>query len=169
VCGLCPCGCTIKSNQRGVVETVCNGISKPTDQVLSMLDQQPCETQKDSTRDIRMTFFVVAEQQNGAPKCRRICQWHTGSLLAFDVDSPEGSLLATLKDHAGFTSREADATIIFPLDQVFTTVVADELYAIARSSIGIFVFALEGKPFDDRVKADIWLVPVQRWLACVYT
>jgi hypothetical protein len=65
VCGLCPCGCTIKSNQRGVVETVCNGISKPTDQVLSMLDQQPCETQKDSTRDIRMTFLSLLSNKMG--------------------------------------------------------------------------------------------------------
>ena len=46
--------------------------------------------------------------------------------------------------------------------------VADELYAVARSSIGIFVFALEGKPFDNGVKADIWLVPVKLWSACVY-
>jgi hypothetical protein len=64
--------------------------------------------------------------------------------LAFDVDSSERSLLAAFEDHAGFAGREANATIIFALDQVFTTVVANELYAIARSSIGIFVFALEG-------------------------
>jgi len=102
----------------------------------------------------------VSQQQEGTPQCKCICQWHTGSLLAFDVDSPERSLLATFENHAGFTGREADATVIFALDQVFTTVVADELYAIARSSIGIFVFALEGKPLDNGVKADIWLVPV---------
>ena len=84
-----------------------------------------------------------------------------GSLLAFDVDSSEGGLLGRLEDHASFTSGEADAAVTLALDQVFTTMVADELYAVARSSIGILVFALEGKPFNDRVKADVWLVPVE--------
>jgi len=81
--------------------------------------------------------------------------------LAFDVDSSECSLLGSLEDQASFASREAYATIVLALDQVFTTVVADELYAVARSSIGIFVFALEGKPFDNGVKADIGLIPVE--------
>jgi hypothetical protein len=39
--------------------------------------------------------------------------------------------------------------------------VAQELYAIARSSVGIFVFALEGKPFHNGIKADVWLIPMK--------
>ena len=81
--------------------------------------------------------------------------------MAFDVDSPECSFLGSLEDHARFASREADSAVILALDQVFTTMVADELYAIARSSIGILVFALEGKPFHNGVKADIGLIPVK--------
>lgn len=88
--------------------------------------------------------------------------------MAFDVDRPECSLLGGLEDHAGFASRETDTAVILALDQVLTTMVADELYAVARSSIGILVFALEGKPFHDGIKADIWLVPVEVRLACVY-
>jgi len=79
--------------------------------------------------------------------------------LAFDVDSSECSFLGSLEDHAGFASREADAAVILALDQVFTTMVADELYAVARPSIGILVFALECKPFHNGIKADVWLIP----------
>jgi hypothetical protein len=46
--------------------------------------------------------------------------------------------------------------------------VAEELYAVARSSIGVLVLALEGKPFHNGVKTDIWLIPVKLRLACVY-
>jgi hypothetical protein len=81
--------------------------------------------------------------------------------LAFDVDCLECGLLGSLEDQTGFASREADATVILALDQVFTTMVANELYAVARSSIGILVFALEGKPFHNGIKANIWLVPVK--------
>ena len=88
--------------------------------------------------------------------------------MAFDVDSSECGLLGSLEDHAGFASREADAAVILALDQVLTTMVADELYAVARSSIGILVFALEGKPFHNGIKADIWLIPVNVRLAFVY-
>jgi hypothetical protein len=84
-----------------------------------------------------------------------------GSLLAFDVDRSECGLFGSLESNTGFASREADAAVILALDQVFTTVVADELYAVARSSIGILVFALEGKPFHNGIKADIWLIPVR--------
>lgn len=91
-----------------------------------------------------------------------------GSLLAFDVDSPECSLLGSLKDHAGFASRETNTAVILALDEVLSTMVADELYAIASSSIGILVFALEGKPFHNMIKANVWLIPVESWLACVY-
>ena len=87
--------------------------------------------------------------------------------MAFDVDRPECSLLGSLKDHAGFASRKADTAVILALDQVLTTMVADELYAVARSSIGILVFALEGKPFHNGIKADIWLIPVNVRLAFV--
>lgn len=113
-------------------------------------------------------LLVVASRQAETPKCRCIYLWLTGSLLAFDVDSSERSLLGSLEDHAGFASRETDAAVILALDQVLSTMVADELYAIARSSVGIFVFALKGKPFHNGIKADVWLIPVKSWLACVY-
>lgn len=87
----------------------------------------------------------------------------TGSLLAFDVDSSECGLLGSLEDHAGFACREANSAIILALDQVLSTMVAQELYAIARSSVGIFVFALEGKPFHNGIKADVWLIPMKSW------
>jgi hypothetical protein len=88
--------------------------------------------------------------------------------LAFDVDSSERGLLGSLEDHAGFACREANSAVILALDQVLTTVVADELYAVARSSVRILVFALEGKPFNNGIKADVWLIPMRSRLACVF-
>jgi hypothetical protein len=87
--------------------------------------------------------------------------------LAFDVDSSEGGLFAIFEDQAGFAGSETNTTVVFALDEVCSTVVADELYTIARPSIGVFVFALEGKPIDNGVKADFWFVPVILWLAHV--
>ena len=113
-------------------------------------------------------LLVFARKQAGASKRRCFYQWHTSSLLAFDVDGLECGLLSCLEDQTSLASRKANAAVIFALDQVFTTMVADELYAVARSSIRILVFALEGKPFHNGVKADIWLVPVGVRLACVY-
>jgi hypothetical protein len=90
------------------------------------------------------------------------------SLLAFDVDSSEGGLFAIFEDQAGFAGSETNTTVVFALDEVCSTVVADELYTVARPSIGVFVFALEGKPIDNRVKADFWLIPVMLWLAYMH-
>lgn len=81
--------------------------------------------------------------------------------MAFDVDSSECGLLGSFEDQASFTGREANATVVLALDEVCTTVITDELYAIARSSIGVFVFALEGKPCNNGIKADVWFVPVK--------
>jgi hypothetical protein len=88
--------------------------------------------------------------------------------LAFDIDSSEGGLFAIFEDRAGFAGSEANAAVVLALDEVCSTVVADELYAVARPSIGVFVFALEGKPVNNGVKADFWFVPVMSWLACVH-
>jgi hypothetical protein len=81
--------------------------------------------------------------------------------LAFNVDSLECSHLCSLKDQSSFTGREANGTVWFALDEVCATMVADELDAVARPSIGIFVFALVGKPINNRVKANLRLVPVE--------
>jgi hypothetical protein len=79
--------------------------------------------------------------------------------LAFDIDNTECRFLGNFEDVACLAGQEANAAIIFTLDQVLTTVIADELDAVASTSVGILIFALEGKSFDDHVKADFWLVP----------
>jgi hypothetical protein len=88
--------------------------------------------------------------------------------LAFDIDSSEGGLFAIFEDRAGFASSEANAAVVLALDEVCSTMVADELYTVARPSIGVFVFALEGKPVDNGVKADFWFISVMSWLAHVH-
>jgi hypothetical protein len=88
--------------------------------------------------------------------------------LAFDIDSSERGLFAILEDRAGFAGGEANAAVVLALDEVCSTVVADELYAVARPSIGVFVFALEGEPINNGVKADFWFIPVMEWLAHVH-
>lgn len=85
--------------------------------------------------------------------------------MPLDVDNPECRLLSELEDVACLAGQEANATIIFALNQVLTTMIADELYAVARAGVRIFVFTLEGKSLDDNIKADVWLVPVEILLA----
>lgn len=86
--------------------------------------------------------------------------------MTLNVDGLERSLLGSLKDQAGFAGCEANAAVIFALDEVCTTVITDELYAVARSIIWVFAFALESEPFDNGVEANIWLVPANLLLAC---
>lgn len=89
----------------------------------------------------------------------------TELLLSLDVDNAECRFLGKFEDVACLASQEANAAIVFALDQVLTTVIADKLDAVARASVRVFVFALEGKSFDNHVKADLWLVPVIMLLA----
>ena len=43
---------------------------------------------------------------------------------------------------------------------MLTTVIADELDAVAGASVRVLIFALEGKSFNNNVEADVWLVSV---------
>lgn len=83
------------------------------------------------------------------------------SLLPLDIDDTECRLLCKFKEVACLPGQEANTAVVFALDQMFTTVIADELYAVARAGVRIFVFTLEGKSLDDNIKADVWLVPVE--------
>jgi len=88
------------------------------------------------------------------------------SLLSLDIDNFKSRLLCKFEDVAGLAGQKANAAVIFALDQVLTTVIADELYAVARTSVRIFIFALEGKSLDNNIKTDFGLVPVAMLLAC---
>jgi hypothetical protein len=82
------------------------------------------------------------------------------SLLALDIDNAECRFLCKLEDVACLAGQEPNAAVVFTLDQVLTTVIADELDAVAVASVRVLIFALEGKSFDNNVEANVWLVPV---------
>jgi hypothetical protein len=82
------------------------------------------------------------------------------SLLALDIDNAECRFLRKFEDVACLACQESNAAVVFTLDQVLTTVIADELDAVARASVRVLIFALEGKSFDNSVEANVWLVPV---------
>lgn len=78
--------------------------------------------------------------------------------MALDVDRSECCLLGSLEHLARFTGQVSNATVFLALDQVFSTMVADELNAVPRSSIWVFFFALEGQVFDKHIETDIRFV-----------
>jgi hypothetical protein len=85
--------------------------------------------------------------------------------LTLDIDDAECRFLGKFENIACLAGQEANAAIVFALDQVLTTVIADELDAVAMASVGILVFALESKSLNNHVEVDFWLVPVTLLLA----
>ena len=104
-------------------------------------------------------LLAVQHRTSRREKCDR---WREAlaSLLPLDVDNTECRFFGKFEDVACLAGQEANAAVVFTLDQVLTTVIADELDAVARASVRVLIFALEGKSFNNNIEADVWLVPV---------
>lgn len=68
-------------------------------------------------------------------------------------------MLSGLEDAAGFDCEETHLTVVFALEQVATSMIADELHAVAMAGFRVlFVLAQEREVGDNEVEADGWLV-----------
>jgi hypothetical protein len=85
--------------------------------------------------------------------------------LTLDIDNAECRNLGSFEYVACLACQEPNAAVVLALDQVLTTMIADELDAVAMASVRVLIFALECKSLNNHVEADFWLVPVTVSLA----